>query len=124
MRKQFIGIMIIFILSALIYSVTTVAAQGIVPVNDFTTVLEVGKLKVTPQDLLKKYNDSIDPETSAIMGPIDIIVGTTDKGANGIKYNNVPFLLTGNGFIIFPNGDSHKGKPVYVITSNFTVRLK
>ncbi len=96
------------------------------PANrSFITVVEVGtRVKSTPKNLIDRFTAAVDPATGAMIGPVDIIVGTTDKGANGIKYNNVPFVLQGDGFIAFPNGDTDGGKPVYIITSNYTVRFK
>jgi hypothetical protein len=81
---------------------------------------------MTPQDFVDRVRVLFDNQTSALVGPMDIIVRGTDKSVNGIKYSNVPFaLLVGGGVIAFPNGDNgKKGLPVIVFTSNWTVRTK
>ncbi len=94
-------------------------SDGFLPVQRVTA--EVG----TYTQFGKAFQSRITKDGTAIVGPFDIIVGVTDKGANGIKYTNVPFIVfNSHGWVAFPNGDLHKRKAVYVITSNFTIRMK
>lgn len=91
-----------------------------------TTIIREVKVQQSILQFKTQFSKLFDPDTGVIKGPFDVIVGTTDKGANGVKYSNVPYLLMlNNGMVVFPNGDKGKGgKPVLVISTNATVRTK
>jgi hypothetical protein len=86
--------------------------------------MEVRHPGASPKHFLQQYKQRTDKDSPALMGPLDIVVGTSDKGANGMKYNNVPFVLFADGWIAFPNGNYIHEKPEYIITSNFTITFK
>ncbi len=88
-------------------------------------VVKTVKTKMTPAQFIARFVE-LGNQDGTLRGPFDIIVGTTDKGAGGMKYSNVPFaILLGDGSIAFPNGDKGKGgKAVLVLTSNWTLRTK
>ena len=89
------------------------------------TIIEV-KVQQTILEFKTQFSELFDPDTGILKGPFDIIVGTTDKGAGGIKYSNVPYVfMLNNGIVVFPNGDNGKrGKSVLVLTTNATIRTK
>jgi len=109
----------------------TVAAIGIFGIMAFAPRADAGDVKivrrsVAAKELVTFLQERTDKDNGHLIGPFDIIVENTDKGANAFKYSNVPFvfLITDN-IIAFPNGDlGKKNKPIFIFTSNFTIRSK
>jgi hypothetical protein len=115
--KKLVWAGIFLFLMSLVYFSPQVEAEG---------VIHKVKVEQTAEQFIAQFTALFDVKTGVLKGPFDVIIGTTDKGANGVKYSNVPYvLMLNNGMVVFPNGDNGKGnKPVLVISSNATIRTK
>jgi hypothetical protein len=105
----------------LIVGVELAKAEDAKPVGG---VIKTMKVEVTPEDFIKDFQGRV-TEQGFLMGPFDITVHPSDKGANGFKHSNVPFITVTSGLVMFPSGDDGKsGKPVFIYATGVTIRTK
>ena len=71
---------------------------------------------------LKDFKSRLGTNGVAV-GPFDIVVSPTDKGANGIKYTKVPYIqFLYSTMIAFPVGKRDRwGNQDYLYVTNYTV---